>query len=180
MSYSIIMGRLQNILPLNSIEKQESLGWPKCHPPSYNLSSRKVTLQEMFHVQLQSPHLGSPWRQFPWFCPPPPNPVSEDRGSALAESFCPALPPPGLNGEHIPGRTKQWQLMTNGLSCPHISLPTPCYHGDISQLKPRDQGISMRDNLMDTGAGGINMSQGPSVCWGLKGDSGDMGNWGLW
>ena len=26
MSYSIIMGRLQNILPLNSIKKQESLG----------------------------------------------------------------------------------------------------------------------------------------------------------
>lgn len=37
----------------------------------------------------------------------------------------------------------------------------------------------MKDNLMDTGVGGIDMSQGPLICSGLEGESGGMGNWGL-
>lgn len=64
-------------------------------------------------------------------------------------------------------------------ACPHISLPTPRFHGDTSQWKPRDQEISMKDKLMDTGAGGIDMSQGSSTCSGSEGESGGMRNWGL-
>lgn len=70
--------------------------------------------------------------------------------------------------------------MTNGLSCPHTPLPTPCYHGETSQPKPRDPEISMKDYLMDTGAEGINMSQqNPSICQGMEGESGGKGDWGL-
>lgn len=60
--------------------------------------------------------------------------------------------------------------MTNGLSCAHVSLPTPCYHGDTSQPKPRDQEISMKDNLTDTGAGGLSIRQeDPSIHQRLRG-----------
>lgn len=45
--------------------------------------------------------------------------------------------------------------MTNGPSCPHVPLPFPCYHGDTSQPKPRDQEISIKDSLVDTGVWGI-------------------------
>lgn len=54
--------------------------------------------------------------------------------------------------------------MTNGLSCPQVPLPTLCYHGDTSQPKPRDQEISIKDRLVDTGVWGINVNQqDPSI-----------------
>lgn len=64
--------------------------------------------------------------------------------------------------------------MTNGLSGPHVPLPIPCYHGDTSQLKPRDQEISIKDSLVDTGVGGINRhQQDPLVCRGKGSEMGD-------
>lgn len=102
-------------------------GWNKCYHPSEHI---KTTLQKNsstaggFSVIISTPWL-SLEAIFLVIFPPP---SLRGWGSPLAESFCPALSPPGLNGEHIPGRTKQWQLMTNGLSLsphlpPHTSLP---------------------------------------------------------
>lgn len=144
-------------------------------PNTKNLRYRKMTLPEKLGVLLQSPCLGSLRR---WFSPEVVPSFSclhsqfrKAGGSTSAEPLRSALPPPALNWEHTPGRTKQWQLMTNGLSGPHVPLPIPCYHGDTSQLKPRDQEISIKDSLVDTGAGGINRhQQDPLVCGGLQGE----------
>lgn len=67
--------------------------------------------------------------------------------------------------------------MTNGLSCPHIPLPTACYHGDISQLKSRHQEISIKDSLVDTGVWGNQYKPTRSFNLSRVG-GGKVGRWG--
>lgn len=69
--------------------------------------------------------------------------------------------------------------MTNGPSCPHVPLLTLCYHGDANQPKPRDQEISIKDSLVDTGVWGTD-----KILPSIEGESGvgrtgGDGNWGL-
>lgn len=79
-------------------------------------SPRKVSI-----LPADAPMPCSLWGSALGYKPPPPAPISEGRSGRFLNSS--ALPPPGHNWEHTPGGTKQWQLMTNGLSCPQVPSP---------------------------------------------------------